>query len=91
MSAAVTEAIETAKDVLVGHEVGTSITADSKRSFERFSVSDDSGRYMTPEGFVSALTASNPDEDFRKIPREQYVILFKAAGEFTSSPSRPAR
>ena len=80
MAGSVTGAVEAAKEILIGNEQGTSITAESKRTFERFALSDDSGSYMTSEGFVNALTASNPDEDFHKIPREQYAILFKAAG-----------
>lgn len=82
MSATVKTTIEAAKDALVGTEQGPSITSESRRTFERFAVKDDSGSYMTPEGFVNALTNSNMDGDFHKITREQYAILFPAAGKW---------
>lgn len=81
MSGSVSETIEAAKEVLVGSEQAPSMTAEARRSFLRFADSDDHGQFMTTEGFVNALTASSPHEDFHKIPREQYAILFLAAGE----------
>lgn len=91
MSARVTETIESAKDILVGTDQQTSITAEARRSFDRFAVQDGSTRYMTSEGFINALTASSPDEDFRKLPREQYAALFLAAGNVSSvTRSKPS-
>lgn len=76
-----THTIEAAKDALVGTEQGTSITAESRKTFERFATKEGPSSSMTPEGFVNALTSNNSDGDFHKIPREQYAILFPAAGK----------
>lgn len=81
MSATVVGTLEAAKEVLVGSEQAASITAEARRSFLRFAEHDENERYMTTEGFVNALTASSQNEDFHKIPKEQYAILFLAAGK----------
>ena len=80
MTTSIAQSLEATKEVLVGADHQASMTAQSRRAFDSFAVTDQSGsKYMTVQGFVNALTQSNPDQDFHKIPREQYGILFLAA------------
>ncbi|ORY80844.1 putative mitochondrial carrier protein [Protomyces lactucae-debilis] len=81
MAAAASGIAASVKDTLVGTDQPPSITAESRRTFDRFAQQADAKgeRWMTPDGFIDAMTLSNPDEDFHKIKREQYGILFQAA------------
>ncbi|KAL8905500.1 MAG: hypothetical protein Q9207_002603 [Kuettlingeria erythrocarpa] len=67
------------KESLVGTVVEPSLSTDAQATFERHAKKDkdDGELYMTEEEFVDAVAPSN--EDYHKIRREQYAILFQIA------------
>ncbi|KAL8840350.1 MAG: hypothetical protein Q9170_001365 [Blastenia crenularia] len=67
------------KESLVGTILEPSLSTDAQATFERHAKKDeDTGDlYMTEEEFVDAIAPSN--EDYHKIKREQYAILFQIA------------
>ena len=75
--AAVPQAIE--ESSLLGNEHPPLLTAEIRRNFERYaSLTDPSGeKLMTRDNFVNAIAP--PNQDFHKIKREQFAILFELA------------
>ncbi|BFZ58287.1 mitochondrial aspartate-glutamate transporter agc1 [Savitreella phatthalungensis] len=75
--------LETVKSSLIGQDQTPEETPSqqSRAAFDRFAVQDETSgeRYMTVEGFVNAITQSSGAQDYHKISREQYAILFQAA------------
>ncbi|KAF7872025.1 uncharacterized protein EAF02_009130 [Botrytis sinoallii] len=71
------------KESLLGSTVAEDIqlSAQSKATFEKNSRKDESGAedYMTEEDFVNAIAPEG--EDYHKIKREQYAILFRVADQ----------
>ncbi|KAI6782903.1 uncharacterized protein J7T54_002062 [Emericellopsis cladophorae] len=69
---------EAVKDSLMGTEA-TQMSAQTKARFTSNAVKDpETGElYMGPEEFITAIVPKN--EDFHKIKREQYSILFRVA------------
>ncbi|KAI4290097.1 MAG: hypothetical protein L6R35_000617 [Caloplaca aegaea] len=67
------------KESLVGAVIEPSLSTDAQATFERHARKDESNGelYMTEEEFVNAIAPSN--EDYHKIRREQYAILFQIA------------
>ncbi|KAL8923582.1 MAG: hypothetical protein Q9208_004529 [Pyrenodesmia sp. 3 TL-2023] len=67
------------KESLVGTLVEPSLSTDAQATFERHAKKDESNGelYMTEKEFVDAIAPSN--EDYHKIGREQYAILFQIA------------
>ncbi|KAL9006505.1 MAG: hypothetical protein Q9188_000742 [Gyalolechia gomerana] len=67
------------KDSLVGTVIEPSLSTDAQATFERNAQKDEgTGElFMTEEDFVNAVAPSH--EDFHKIKREQYAILFQIA------------
>ncbi|KAL9031789.1 MAG: hypothetical protein Q9196_000216 [Gyalolechia fulgens] len=67
------------KDSLVGTVIEPLLSTDAQATFERNARKDDgTGElFMTEEDFVNAVAPSH--EDFHKIKREQYAILFQVA------------
>ncbi|KAH0537404.1 hypothetical protein FGG08_005803 [Glutinoglossum americanum] len=78
MAAAVKSAPE---EPLVGTTISdadSKLSAQAKAHFEKYARKNGSGEsYMTEEEFVNAIVPR--DEDFHKIGREQYGILFRVA------------
>ncbi|KAI9817994.1 MAG: mitochondrial aspartate-glutamate transporter agc1 [Thelocarpon impressellum] len=70
---------EAVKETLVGTTREPQLSAQTKATFERLSRTDaETGeRYMAEEDFVDAIAPA--DEDYHKIKREQYAILFGVA------------
>ncbi|KAI5837638.1 mitochondrial carrier domain-containing protein [Morchella snyderi] len=70
---------EAIKESLVGSEQPVLLTDEAKKTFDKYaSHATSSGeRYMTKEDFVSAIAP--PGQDYHKIKREQYSILFEVA------------
>ncbi|KAL8763547.1 MAG: hypothetical protein Q9184_000673 [Pyrenodesmia sp. 2 TL-2023] len=67
------------KESLVGTHVEPLLSTDAQATFERHAKKDESNAelYMTEKEFVDAIAPSN--EDYHKIGREQYAILFQVA------------
>ncbi|KAL9604766.1 MAG: hypothetical protein Q9219_000214 [cf. Caloplaca sp. 3 TL-2023] len=67
------------KESLVGTVLEPSLSTDAQATFEQHAKkNEESGElYMTEEEFVNAIAPSH--EDFHKIKREQYAILFQIA------------
>ncbi|TGZ85290.1 putative mitochondrial carrier protein [Ascodesmis nigricans] len=76
MAATVTEAV---KESLIGTERSPLLSNEAKRAFEQYAKhqSPDGARVMDREDFVNAIAP--PGEDYHKIKREQYGILFEVA------------
>ncbi|TEY54941.1 hypothetical protein BOTCAL_0235g00130 [Botryotinia calthae] len=78
-----TTAKEVVKESLLGSKVAEDVqlSAQSKATFEKNSRKDESGaeEYMTEEDFVNAIAPQG--EDYHKIQREQYAILFRVADQ----------
>lgn len=74
--ATVTEAI---KESLVGSEHPLMLTEEAKKTFDKHAShrTTEGEKYMTREDFVNAIAP--PDQDYHKIKREQYSILFEIA------------
>ncbi|KAK3994687.1 mitochondrial carrier domain-containing protein [Cladorrhinum sp. PSN332] len=70
---------EAVKETLVGSEEPAQLSAQTKARFVRYALKDaETGEsYLSPEEFVNAVAP--PSEDFHKIKREQYSILFNIA------------
>ncbi|RPA89394.1 mitochondrial carrier [Choiromyces venosus 120613-1] len=71
---------QTIKESLLGSEHHPSLTAEIKKNFEKFaSVTEPTSgeKLMTWENFIDAIAP--PDQDFHKIKRDQYAILFHIA------------
>ncbi|KAL9125316.1 MAG: hypothetical protein Q9217_005462 [Psora testacea] len=67
------------KESLLGTELEPDLSLQSKANFERHARTDDvtGEKYMTEYDFVNAIAPSN--ENYHKIGREQYAILFQVA------------
>ncbi|KAI4156865.1 MAG: hypothetical protein L6R39_000955 [Caloplaca ligustica] len=67
------------KESLVGTVLEPSLSTDAQATFERHAKKDESNGelYMTEDDFVDAIAPAN--EDYHKIKREQYAILFQIA------------
>ncbi|PNS21443.1 hypothetical protein CAC42_1222 [Sphaceloma murrayae] len=77
MSGVIKEAV---KETLLGHnEEGAPPSTQTKAVFAKFAAKDEeSGDYfMGKQDFLNAVAPEN--EDYRKIPRETYTILFEVA------------
>ncbi|KAL8694875.1 MAG: hypothetical protein Q9218_000539 [Villophora microphyllina] len=70
---------EQVKQSLVGTVIEPSLSTDAQATFERHAQKDErTGEpYMTEDEFVDAIAPAN--EDYHKIGREQYGILFQIA------------
>ncbi|KZZ97466.1 Mitochondrial carrier domain protein [Moelleriella libera RCEF 2490] len=73
---------ETVKETLVGSEIeepGSQLSAQSRARFNTHAVTDpETGElYMGQEEFINAVAPK--DEDYHKIKRDQYSILFRVA------------
>lgn len=70
---------EAVKETLVGVEDHAELSAKNRASFHKHAHKDaQTGEaYMTEEAFVDAIAP--PDEDYGKIKREQYGLLFRVA------------
>ncbi|KAF8452981.1 mitochondrial carrier protein [Terfezia claveryi] len=69
---------EVLKDSLIGHSYSPTLSDSARRTFDRHaSLESDGQKYMTEEDFVNAIAPVN--EDYHKIRREQYSILFAVA------------
>ncbi|KAI9752716.1 MAG: hypothetical protein M4579_005515 [Chaenotheca gracillima] len=67
------------KESLVGTTREPQLSAQTRATFDRNCSRDESTgeAYMTEEGFINAIAPAN--EDYHKIQREQYAILFGVA------------
>ncbi|KIV95661.1 hypothetical protein PV10_03286 [Exophiala mesophila] len=73
--ATVTEAV---KESLLGSTAPDNLSTESRATFLKHATpSDDGVLYMTEEDFINAIAP--PEEDYHKIKREQYGILFGVA------------
>ncbi|KAJ9500744.1 mitochondrial aspartate-glutamate transporter agc1 [Exophiala xenobiotica] len=73
--ATVTEAV---KESLLGSTVPDSLSGEAKATFLKHSrAAEDGELYMNEEDFIAAIAP--PEEDYHKIKREQYGILFGVA------------
>ncbi|KAK3378375.1 mitochondrial carrier domain-containing protein [Podospora didyma] len=74
--AAVKEAV---KETLIGSEETPQLSVQTKARFNSHALTDpESGElYLGPDQFINAVAP--PDEDYHKIKREQYSILFRVA------------
>ncbi|KIX98929.1 uncharacterized protein Z520_05390 [Fonsecaea multimorphosa CBS 102226] len=73
--ATVTEAV---KESLLGSSAPSSLSTESRMTFLRHANKDEDGElYMNEEDFINAIAP--PEEDYHKIKREQYGILFGVA------------
>ncbi|TLD21131.1 hypothetical protein PspLS_08914 [Pyricularia sp. CBS 133598] len=80
MAAAKASAVkEAVKETLIGStEEPAKLSAQTKARFTKYAVSDASGELaMGPEEFINAVAPA--EEDYHKIQREQYSILFRVA------------
>ncbi|KAI1075865.1 mitochondrial carrier [Whalleya microplaca] len=70
---------EVVKESLLGTEEPTNLSASHRASFLKNAKKDEqSGElYMGPDEFIEAIAP--PDEDYHKISRDQYSILFRVA------------
>ncbi|KAI4203166.1 MAG: hypothetical protein LQ350_002042 [Teloschistes chrysophthalmus] len=70
---------EQVKQSLVGTVIEPSLSTDAQATFERHAKKDESTgeSYMTEDEFVDAIAPEN--EDYHKIKREQYGILYQIA------------
>ncbi|EGS18692.1 uncharacterized protein CTHT_0052990 [Thermochaetoides thermophila DSM 1495] len=70
---------EAVKETLVGSEEPVQLSAQAKARFNRHAVKDpETGElYLGIEQFIDAIAP--PNEDYHKIKREQYSILFRVA------------
>ncbi|UNI19066.1 mitochondrial aspartate-glutamate transporter agc1 [Purpureocillium takamizusanense] len=70
---------EAVKESLVGHDEPVQLSAQTKARFTSNAVKDpETGElYMGPDEFINAVAPKN--EDYHKIKREQYSILFRVA------------
>jgi len=69
---------EAVKDSLVGVEESASLSAPNRAIFVANAKRDDAGElYMGPDEFIEAIAPK--DEDYHKIQRDQYSILFSVA------------
>ncbi|PHH88659.1 hypothetical protein CDD83_7261 [Cordyceps sp. RAO-2017] len=75
----VTVVKEAVKETLMGSDEPTQLSAQSRARFISNAVKDpDTGElYMGPDEFINAIAPRN--EDYHKIKREQYSILFRVA------------
>ncbi|KAI5810064.1 mitochondrial carrier domain-containing protein [Peziza echinospora] len=73
--ATVTEAV---KESLLGASHSPLLSVSAKKAFDTYATLDvDGDRYMSQEDFINAIAPSN--EDYHKIKREHYAILFTVA------------
>ncbi|KAL2119524.1 hypothetical protein VTJ04DRAFT_6485 [Mycothermus thermophilus] len=79
MSSKVTTVKEAVKETLVGSQEPAQLSAQTRARFNRHAVKDpETGElFLGPEQFVDAIAP--PNEDYHKIKREQYAILFHVA------------
>ncbi|KAL1840215.1 hypothetical protein VTJ49DRAFT_698 [Mycothermus thermophilus] len=79
MSSKVTTVKEAVKGTLVGSQEPAQLSAQTRARFTRHAVKDpETGElFLGPEQFVDAIAP--PNEDYHKIKREQYSILFHVA------------
>ncbi|KAI2623211.1 mitochondrial carrier [Hypoxylon sp. NC1633] len=70
---------EAVKETLLGTEEGTNLSASHRASFYSNAKKDEqTGElYMGPEEFIEAIAP--PSEDYHKISRDQYGLLFRVA------------
>ncbi|KAI7781545.1 calcium-binding mitochondrial carrier protein aralar1 [Diaporthe eres] len=70
---------EAVKETLIGSEEPVQVSAQTKARFNSNAVKDpESGElYMGPDEFINAVAPS--DEDYHKIKRDQYGLLFQVA------------
>lgn len=70
---------EAVKESLVGSERPSLLTEEAKKAFDKHAsrTAPDGEKYMTREDFVGAIAP--PDQNYHKIKREQYSILFEIA------------
>lgn len=70
---------EAVKESLVGSERPPLLTEEAKKMFDKHAshTASDGEKYMTREDFVGAIAP--PDQNYHKIKREQYSILFEIA------------
>lgn len=62
----------------IGHSHSPSLSATARRTFDRHASHESDGqKYMTEEDFINAIAP--PHEDYHKIKREHYSILFAVA------------
>ncbi|KAF9420913.1 mitochondrial aspartate-glutamate transporter agc1, partial [Entomortierella beljakovae] len=64
---------------MVLHSVGEATVARYKRVFSRFaSVEKNGEKFMTRDDFVNAIA---PGEDYKRLQRSQYAVLFHVADQ----------
>ncbi|PSK51608.1 hypothetical protein B9Z65_2875 [Elsinoe australis] len=71
---------ESVKETLLGHdEEGSPASNQTQAAFDKFAIKDETtGEYfMGKQEFINAVAPES--EDYRKIPRETYAILFQVA------------
>lgn len=70
---------EAIKESLVGSERPSMLTEEAKKTFDKHAShkTPEGEKYMTREDFVGAIAP--PNQDYHKIKREQYAILFEIA------------
>ncbi|KAK0670796.1 mitochondrial carrier domain-containing protein [Cercophora samala] len=74
----VTVVKEAVKETLVGSTEPEQLSAQTKARFVKHALKDEAGEpYLGPNEFINAVAP--PSEDYHKIKREQYSILFSVA------------
>lgn len=70
---------EAVKESLVGSEHPPLLTEEAKKTFDKHAshITSEGEKYMTRGDFVSAIAP--PDQNYHKIKREQYSVLFEIA------------
>ncbi|KAK8146896.1 hypothetical protein MY1884_002729 [Beauveria asiatica] len=69
---------EAVKETVLGSDDVAGPSSQSKARFTKRAVKDENGElFMGPDEFINAVAPEN--EDFHKIRREQYLILFRVA------------
>ncbi|OAQ99904.1 hypothetical protein LLEC1_06713 [Akanthomyces lecanii] len=78
MATSVSAVKEAVKETVLGSDDAAGPSSQSKARFTKRAVKDETGELiMGPEEFINAVAPEN--EDFHKIRREQYMILFRVA------------
>ncbi|OQD72814.1 hypothetical protein PENDEC_c019G03636 [Penicillium decumbens] len=73
-----TSVTDTVKETLVGSSEDAQLSHQARFNFIRYAQKDENGEhFMTEEDFVNAIAPKQ--EDYHKIKREQYSILFRVA------------
>ncbi|KAL1875272.1 hypothetical protein VTK73DRAFT_10228 [Phialemonium thermophilum] len=75
----VTSVKEAVKESLIGTQEPIQVSSQTKARFNSYAVKDqETGElFMGPEQFIDAVAP--PNEDYHKIKREQYALLFRVA------------